>query len=169
MPDIVTVAKAAGSGHPVGAVICRREIADAFGQRSSFFSSPGGGPVSCEVGLAVLDAIAGEGLQENAAVVGTQLKRDLEALAERHHAIGTVHGRGLYIGVDLVIDRRSKAPDRALARGVCERMRRLGIIVQPTGDAGNVLKVKPPLCLTAEDAAVFVGALDRALTDAAAI
>jgi 4-aminobutyrate aminotransferase-like enzyme/Ser/Thr protein kinase RdoA (MazF antagonist) len=169
VPDIVTVAKAAGNGHPVGAVICRREIADAFGRRSSFFSSPGGGPVSCEVGLAVLDAIAGEGLQENAAVVGTQLKRDLQALAEHHLVIGAVHGRGLYLGVDLVIDRTSNAPDRARAREVCEEMRRLGIVVQTTGDAGNVLKVKPPLCLTADDAAMFVAALDRALTDVAAI
>jgi 4-aminobutyrate aminotransferase-like enzyme/Ser/Thr protein kinase RdoA (MazF antagonist) len=169
VPDIVTVAKAAGNGHPVGAVICRREIADAFGRRSSFFSSPGGGAVSCEVGLAVLDAIANEGLQENAAVVGAQLKRDLEALAERHLAVGAVHGRGLYLGVDLVIDRRSKAPDRALARAVCERMRRLGVVVQPTGDAGNVLKVKPPLCLTVDDAAAFAAALDRGLADVAAL
>ena len=164
VPDIVTVAKAAGNGHPVGAVICRSEIADALGSRASFFSSPGGGPVSCEVGLAVLDAIAGDGLQENAAVVGGRLRRELEALGERHPAIGAVHGRGLYIGVDLVIDRASKAPDRPLAHAVCERMRRLGIIVQPTGDAGNVLKVKPPLCLSATDAAMFVAALDRALT-----
>jgi 4-aminobutyrate aminotransferase-like enzyme len=164
VPDIITVAKAAGNGHPLGAVICRREIAEALGRRASFFSSPGGGPVSCEVGLAVLDAIAVDGLQENAAVVGGQLKRDLGALAERHLAIGAVHGRGLYLGVDLVIDRESKAPDRPLADAVCERMRRLGVVVQPTGDAGNVLKVKPPLCLSATDAAMFVAALDRALT-----
>jgi 4-aminobutyrate aminotransferase-like enzyme/Ser/Thr protein kinase RdoA (MazF antagonist) len=165
VPDIVTVAKAAGNGHPVGAVICRREIADALGRRASFFSSPGGGPVSCEVGIAVLDAIAGEGLQANAAQVGAQLKGNLEALAEHHPSIGAVHGRGLYLGVDLVGDRESKAPARELARAVCERMRRLGVVVQPTGDAGNVLKVKPPLCLNADDAAVFVAALDRALGD----
>ena len=164
VPDIVIVAKAAGNGHPVGAVICRSEIADALGRRASFFSSPGGGPVSCEVGLAVLDAIAGEGLQANAAAVGGRLRRELEMLGERHPAIGAVHGRGLYLGVDLVIDRASKAPDRPLARAVCERMRRLGVVVQPTGDAGNVLKVKPPLCLSAKDAAMFVAALDRALT-----
>ena len=168
VPDIVTVAKAAGNGHPVGAVICRAEIADAFARRSAFFSSPGGGPVSCEVGRAVLDAIAGERLQENAGAVGTQLKRDLKALAEHHPAIGAVNGRGLYLGVDLVTDRASKAPDRALARAVCERMRGLGVIVQPTGDAGNVLKVKPPLCLSAADATMFVTALDRALSDLAA-
>lgn len=165
IPDIVTVAKAAGNGHPVGAVICRREIADALAHRASFFSSPGGGPVSCEVGLAVLDAIAADRLQENAASVGGRLKNELLALAERHLAIGAIHGRGLYLGVDLVGDRESKAPDRTLARAACERMRRLGVVVQPTGDAGNVLKVKPPLCLTADDGAMFVDALDRALTE----
>jgi 4-aminobutyrate aminotransferase-like enzyme len=163
LPDIVTVAKAAGNGHPVGAVICRSEIADALERRASFFSSPGGGAVSCEVGLAVLDAIADDGLQENAAAVGGRLRQELEVLAERHLAIGAVHGRGLYLGVDLVIDRNSKAPDRPLARAVCERMRGLGVVVQPTGDGGNVLKIKPPLCLSAEDAAIFVAALDGAL------
>jgi 4-aminobutyrate aminotransferase-like enzyme len=165
VPDIVTIAKAAGNGHPVGAVVCRRDIAEAFGERASFFSSPGGGPVSCEVGIAVLDAIAADRLQENAAVVGAQLKRELTALGERHPAIGAVHGRGLYQGVDLVTDPHSKTPDRPLAHAVCERMRRLGVIVQPTGDGGNVLKVKPPLCLTSDDAALFVAALDRALAD----
>ncbi len=165
VPDIVTVAKAAGNGHPLGAVICRTEIADAFGRRTPFFSSAGGGPVSCEVGIAVLDAIADERLMENAVLVGRRLSDELRALAERHAAIGAVHGRGLYLGVDLVVDRASRAPDRPLARAVCERMRRLGIIVQPTGDAGNVLKVKPPLCLSADDAALFVAMLDRALTD----
>ncbi len=166
VPDIVTIAKAAGNGHPVGAVICRAEIAEALHARASFFSSPGGGPVSCEVGLAVLEAIASERLQENAARVGAQLKRELTELAQRHPAIGAVHGRGLYQGVDLVSDRSSRAPDRPLARAVCERMRRLGVIVQPTGDDGNVLKVKPPMCLTAADAALFVAALDEALAGA---
>jgi 4-aminobutyrate aminotransferase-like enzyme len=168
VPDIVTVAKAAGNGHPVGAVICRHDIADALGARASFFSSPGGGPVSCEVGSAVLDAIGSDRLQENAAVVGAELTRGLTALAQRHPAIGAVHGRGLYQGVDLVTDRETKEPDRRLARAVCERLRRLGVIEQPTGDAGNVLKVKPPMCLTADDARLYVAALDRALSDAEA-
>jgi 4-aminobutyrate aminotransferase-like enzyme len=88
VPDIVTVAKAAGNGHPVGAVVCRRDIVEAFGERASFFSSPGGGPVSCEVGIAVLDAIATDRLRENAAVVGAQLKRELTELGDRHPAIG---------------------------------------------------------------------------------
>jgi 4-aminobutyrate aminotransferase-like enzyme/Ser/Thr protein kinase RdoA (MazF antagonist) len=164
-PDIVAVAKATGNGHPLGVVICRAEIADALGRRAAFFSSTGGGPVSCEVGLAVLDAIADEGLQGNAAGVGAALKRSLTALAGEHALIGAVHGRGLYQGVDLVLDRDTREPAVAQARWICERMRELGVIVQPTGDHGNVLKVKPPLCITESDAELFVVALDRALRE----
>jgi 4-aminobutyrate aminotransferase-like enzyme/Ser/Thr protein kinase RdoA (MazF antagonist) len=165
VPDIVVAAKAAGNGHPIGVVVCRREIADAFGRRASFFSSTGGGPVTCEIGLAVLDVMRDERLQENAATVGAHLKRGLEALAGRHRLIGAVHGRGLYLGIDLVRDRDSKEPWPAVAHRVCERMRELGVIVQPTGDEANVLKVKPPLCITTEDADYFMASLDTALSD----
>jgi len=168
-PDIVAVAKATGNGHPLGAVICRAEIADALGRRAAFFSSTAGGPVSCEVGLAVLDAIADEGLQDKAARVGGALQRSLTALADDHQLIGAVHGRGLYQGVDLVLDRDTREPAVEQARWICERMRELGVIVQPTGDHGNVLKVKPPLCITESDADVFVIALDRALRDLATV
>jgi 4-aminobutyrate aminotransferase-like enzyme/Ser/Thr protein kinase RdoA (MazF antagonist) len=166
-PDIVAVAKSTGNGHPLGAVICRAEIADALGRRAAFFSSTGGGPVSCQVGLAVLDTIADEGLQDNAARVGAALKRSLIALADEHELIGAVHGRGLYRGVDLVLDRDTREPAAAQASWICERMRELGVVVQPTGDHGNVLKVKPPLCITESDAELFVVALDRALRELA--
>ena len=96
----------------------------------------------------MLDAIADEGLQDNAARVGAALKRSLTALADEHELIGAVHGRGLYRGVDLVVDRDTREPAVAQARWICERMRELGVVVQPTGDHGNVLKVKPPLCIT---------------------
>jgi 4-aminobutyrate aminotransferase-like enzyme/Ser/Thr protein kinase RdoA (MazF antagonist) len=110
VPDIVVAAKAAGNGHPIGIVVCRREIAHAFGRRAPFFSSTGGGPVTCEIGLAVLDVMRDERLQENAATVGAHLKRALEELAARRRLIGAVHGRGLYLGIDLVRDRVSKEP-----------------------------------------------------------
>ncbi len=167
VPDIVAVAKATGNGHPVGAVICRAEIADALGRRAAFFSSTGGGPVSCEVGIAVLDAIAEEGLQDNALRVGSRLNQALQALADDHELIGAVHGRGLYQGVDLVVDRTTREPAPVHARWVCERMRELGVIVQPTGDHGNVLKVKPPLCITDADGELFVATLDQALRELA--
>lgn len=163
IPDIVIAAKAAGNGHPIGIVACRQEIAEAFGRRASFFSSTGGGPVSCEIGLAVLDVMRDERLQENAAAVGASLKEELERLAARRLPVGAVHGRGLYLGVDLVRDPVTKEPWFGGAHRICERLRDLGVIVQPTGDAGNVLKVKPPLCISAEDAAYFTARLDEAL------
>ena len=165
VPDIVAIAKATGNGHPVGAVVCRAEIAEALGRRAAFFSSTAGGPVSCEVGLAVLDAIADEGLQDNAARVGGALNNALTALIDEHELIGAIHGRGLYQGIDLVADRESREPAPAHARWVCERMRELGIVDQQTGDHGNVLKVKPPLCITEADAERFVAVLDRVLSE----
>lgn len=165
VPDIVAAAKATGNGHPVGVVACRREIADALGRRASFFSSTGGGPVSCRIGLAVLDVIRDERLQENAATVGMHLRRGLAELGDRYDEVGAVHGRGLYVGVDLVRDRATKEPAPEEAMAICERLRELGVIVQPTGDAFNVLKVKPPLCLGIDDADYFVAALGQALAE----
>ena len=164
VPDIVCVAKATGNGHPVGAVICRREIADAFDRAAPFFSSTGGGPVSCAIGVAVLDALEEEGLQANARRVGARLRAGFERLAADHPLIGAVHGRGLYLGVDLVRDRDAKTPAPQAALAICERLRALGAIVQPTGDAFNVLKIKPPLCIDDEAADHLLAALERSLT-----
>ncbi len=165
VPDIVATAKATGNGHPIGVVACRAEIAEAFGRRASFFSSTGGGPVSCRIGIAVLDAIRDEGLQERAATVGAHLKAGLERLAERHPAIGAVNGRGLYLGVDIVADRATKEPAPAEAAAICERLRGLGVIVQPTGDEYNFLKVKPPMCIGTAEADHFVAMFDWALDE----
>ena len=167
VPDIVLSAKSVGNGHPVGFVACRPEVAAAFDAHNSFFASTGGSPVSCEIGLAVLDVIAREGLQQNASVVGEQLRLGLLGLAHRHDSIGAVHGRGLFLGVELISDRASKTPDRVLAVAVCERMLELGVIVQPTGAGGNILKIKPPLCLDGQSSDYFLAMLDRALADVA--
>lgn len=165
VPDIVFTAKATGNGHPLGVVACRREIADSFDRQTSFFSSTGGGPVSCAIGLAVLDTIRDERLQENARLVGAHLKQRILELAESHALIGAVHGRGLYQGIDLVLDRQTKQPARHEALAISERLRTLGVIMQPTGDAFNVLKVKPPMCLDLGSADYFVNALDVVLTE----
>ncbi len=165
VPDIVTIAKSTGNGHPIGAVITTRAIAEAFHRNAGFFSSVGGSPLSCRIGLAVLDAIRDERLAENATAVGGRLRASLEALAERHALIGAVHGTGLYLGVELVGDRATRDPAKAIAYAVCERMRQLGVIVQPTGDHENVLKVKPPLCIDAEGADMFADTLDRVLSE----
>ena len=165
VPDIVTIAKSTGNGHPVGAVVTTAAIAEAFDRGGSFFSSVGGSPVSCEVGIAVLDAIRDERLQENAVAVGDHLRAGLEECAGRHELIGAVHGTGLYMGVELVRDRATKEPATAEAYALCERLRELGAIVQPTGDHENVLKIKPPLCIDRAGADHLVEALDRALRD----
>ncbi|HEX5558623.1 MAG TPA: aminotransferase [Gaiellales bacterium] len=162
-PDVITIAKAMGNGHPLGAVITRPEIAESFAAEGSFFSSTGGNPVSCRVGLAVLDAIESEGLQANARDVGEHLLARLRDLAERHPLIGAVHGIGLYASVELVISPGTREPATEVTDAICERMRELGIVVQPTGDHLNMLKIKPPLCITRESTDFFVEQLELVL------
>jgi 4-aminobutyrate aminotransferase-like enzyme/Ser/Thr protein kinase RdoA (MazF antagonist) len=165
VPDIVTVAKAAGNGMAVGAVVTTRAIAEAFAAEGSFFSSVGGSPVACAAGLAVLETIDREGLRENARDTGDYLRAGLEALAMRHRIVGAVHGMGLYLGVELVRSRETLEPAADEALAICERMRELGVIVQPTGDGNNVLKVKPPLCLDRRSADLVIDALERTLAE----
>ncbi|MBU4186756.1 MAG: aminotransferase [Propionicimonas sp.] len=163
VPDIVAVAKSMGNGHPLGAVITTKAVAEAYRAGGYFFSSTGGSPVSATVGLTVLDIIRDEGLQTNARQIGARLKAGLTALSQRHDSVGTVHGHGLYLGLELVSDRAARTPDAALTRDLCERLRQLGVIMQPTGDHGNVLKIKPPLVVTADEVDFFVAMVDRAL------
>ncbi|MGN6762170.1 MAG: aminotransferase [Leifsonia sp.] len=163
VPDVITIAKAMGNGHPLGAVITRREIAESFAAEGNFFSSAGGSPVSAVVGLTVLDVIRDDGLQHNAAVVGDHLAARLRELGERHPLVGAVHGMGLYLGMELVLDRETLEPATAKTALVCDRMLAEGCIVLPTGDYRNVLKIKPPLGITRESADRFVDALDLVL------
>lgn len=164
VPDVVTVAKAMGNGHPLGAVITSREIAEQYRRCGYFFSSAGGSPVSSVVGLTVLDVMQREGLVENARTVGAHLKAGLKNLAARHELIGAVHGSGLYLGVELVRDRESLEPAVEETAAICERMLELGVIIQATSDRQNVLKVKPPLCIDRDGADFFVATLDRVLS-----
>ncbi|MFJ1791097.1 aminotransferase [Kitasatospora griseola] len=164
VPDIVCVAKAMGNGHPLGAVVTTREIAERYREQGYFFSSTGGSPVSSMVGLTVLDALRDEDLQGNAVRVGGHLKLRLQALAERHAVVGAVHGSGLYLGLELVRDRGTLEPATEETAELCDRMLDLGVVVQPTGDHLNILKIKPPLCLDTAAADFFADALDLALT-----
>ncbi|HSP74890.1 MAG TPA: aminotransferase class III-fold pyridoxal phosphate-dependent enzyme, partial [Cryobacterium sp.] len=149
--------------YPLGAVLTRRDIAESLAREGNFFSSAGGSPVSCVAGLAVLDVIRDESLQQNADAVGRHLAGRLAELAERHPLIGMVHGLGLYLGVELVRDRDSREPATSETAAICERMLELGVIVQPTSERQNVLKIKPPLCLSRESADFFVDRLDEVL------
>ncbi|BBX15250.1 4-aminobutyrate aminotransferase [Mycolicibacterium duvalii] len=165
VPDIVSVAKSTGNGYPLGAVITSRAVADAFAREGYFFSSTGGSPLSCAIGLTVLDVLAEERLQDNARRVGAHLKARLAALGERHPLVGTVHGFGLYLGVELVRDRETLAPATRETAAICDRMLELGVVIQPTGDHQNILKTKPPLCIDIEAADFYVDTLDRVLTE----
>jgi len=165
-PDVVTMAKCTGNGIPVGAVVTTRAIADALQDaEGSFFSSMGGSPVGAAAGLAVLETMRREGLQQNAATVGDHMKRRLEELMSRHPMIGTVHGMGLYLGIELVQHPETLEPASHQALAICDRMLELGVVVQPTSDHMNVLKVKPPLCIDIHSADHFVDALDRTLSE----
>jgi 4-aminobutyrate aminotransferase-like enzyme len=138
-------------------------VAERFADDGPFFSSAGGSPLSCRIGLTVLDIMRDEGLQGNADVVGRHLKQGLERLGERFDLIGAVYGLGLYLGVELVSDRAKFTPATAAAARLCDELLLRGIIVQPTGDFKNVLKIKPPLCLTVASADHFLHALDEVL------
>lgn len=165
VPDVVAIAKAAGNGYPLGAVITTREIAARFRTQGYFFSSTGGSPASSVAGLAVLDAFRDERLQQNADELGAHLKGRLQELATRHPLVGAVHGLGLYLGVEFVRDGATLEPATEETRAICDRLLELGIIMQPTGDHQDVLKVKPPLCIERASADFFVDTLDRVLAE----
>ncbi|HEX6615919.1 MAG TPA: aspartate aminotransferase family protein [Gemmatimonadales bacterium] len=162
VPDIVTMAKGIGNGWPLAAVTTRREIAEALTQRIHF-NTFGGNPVAMAAGLAVLDILEEDGLQENARVLGRRLKAGLEELQRRHLVIGDVRGMGLMVGVELVKDRATKAPAIEETQAIWERLRELGVLVGKGGLYGNVLRIKPPLCITAEDVDFALGAMEEAL------
>jgi alanine-glyoxylate transaminase/(R)-3-amino-2-methylpropionate-pyruvate transaminase len=166
VPDIVTMAKGIGNGFPLAAVTTRREIAERLTQRIHF-NTYGGNPVSMAAGLAVLDVIEEEGLQRNAREVGGRFKNGLRELATRHALIGDVRGMGLMLGVELVRDRATKEPAKEEAIEVLERLRAAGILVGKGGLFGNVLRIKPPMCITAADVDYALDALDRALGEIA--
>jgi alanine-glyoxylate transaminase / (R)-3-amino-2-methylpropionate-pyruvate transaminase len=161
-PDIVTMAKGIGNGVPLAAVTTRREIAEALTRRIHF-NTFGGNPVSVAAGLAVLEVIDEEGLQENARKVGGRLLRGLRRLQASHSLIGDVRGMGLMLGVELVTDRTTRAPATAQTLEVLEAAREMGVLLGKGGLDGNVLRIKPPLCVTAEDVDFAVDVLDRAL------
>lgn len=164
-PDIVTIAKPMGNGFPIGGVITSKRVADALATQGQFFSSAGGSTLSCRVGLAVLDAMVEDDLQRNAEVIGARLSAGLRALADEHPMVAVVHGAGLYLGVELVRDRTTMEPADAEAAAICERLRELGVVVLTTSERSNVLKIKPPLCVTAESADHVVAMLGRVLRE----
>ena len=162
-PDIVTMAKGIGNGWPLAAVTTRREIAEAMTQRIHF-NTFGGNPVSMAAGLAMLDVIDEDGIQENARVVGGHLKAGLEELQERHRLIGDVRGMGLMLGIELVRDRETKEPATQETLAVSEAMREMGVLLGKGGLYGNMLRIKPPMCITRGGRGFHAGGAGPALT-----
>jgi 4-aminobutyrate aminotransferase-like enzyme/Ser/Thr protein kinase RdoA (MazF antagonist) len=165
VPDIITMAKGMGNGHPLGAVITRREIAEALEAEGYFFSSSGGSPVSCRIGLAVLDVMQQEQLWENAREVGGHFKARLQALIDDYPLVGAVHGSGFYLGLELVRDRQTLEPATLETAALCDRLLDLGIFMQPTGDYLNILKIKPPMCTTRQSVDYFVDCVAQVLSE----
>ncbi|NBF01706.1 aminotransferase [Pseudomonas sp. Fl5BN2] len=163
VPDIITMAKGMGNGQPLGAVITRREIAEALEAEGYFFSSSGGSPVSCRIGIAVLDVMQEERLWENAQVVGEHFKQRLEALKDVHPLVGAVHGSGFYLGLELIRNHQTLEPATEETTLLCDRLRQLGIFMQPTGDHLNILKIKPPMVTTRQSVDFFVDMLSKVL------
>ncbi|MFV1987433.1 MAG: aminotransferase class III-fold pyridoxal phosphate-dependent enzyme [Gemmatimonadota bacterium] len=165
VPDIVTLGKPMGNGHPLAAVVTTPEIAASFANGMEYFNTFGGNPVSCAIGLEVLRIIDDEHLQANAARVGAHLASGLRDIMGRHDVVGDVRGRGLFLGVEFVTDRESRKPAAAHAAKTVERMRDRGVLLRTDGPDHNVIKIKPPLVFSSSDADMIVEGLDAVLSE----
>jgi 4-aminobutyrate aminotransferase-like enzyme/Ser/Thr protein kinase RdoA (MazF antagonist) len=168
VPDIVVLGKPIGNAFPLAAVITTHEIAASFNNGMEFFSTFGGNPVACAAGLAVLDVLEEENLQENALRVGSYLTARVKSLQEKHPLVGDVRGSGLFLGVDLVLNRQTRGPAPAQASYIVGRLRERGILAGTDGPHHNVIKLRPPLIFSQADADLFVTTLDAGLAEDAA-
>jgi len=164
VPDIVTMGKPMGNGHPIAAVATRAELLDEFRSRVMYFNTFGGSPVSCAVGNAVLDVLDGERLIDNAREVGAYVRVGLQRLQERHSLIGDIRGHGLWVGVELVLDRHTKAPATAAAHRVINEMKARGVLLGRIGEFDNVIKIRPPLPFSCAHADLLLTQFDEVLS-----
>jgi len=165
VPDIVTMGKPIGDGHPLAAVVTTRDVTDGFNNGMEYFNTFGGNPVSCAVGLAVLDVIEGQDLRGNALSVGNYLMDAFRDMQTRYQAIGDVRGLGLFLGIELVTDRRTKAPATEFARAVSNGARRRGVLMGTEGPHDNVLKMRPPMIFSRRDADHLIAVLEETFAD----
>jgi alanine-glyoxylate transaminase/(R)-3-amino-2-methylpropionate-pyruvate transaminase len=164
VPDIVTMAKGIGNGCPLAAVVTTPEIAQSLASRIHF-NTFGGNPVACAQGRAVLRVIENEGLQENSLNLGAYLDSGLKEMATKHDLIGEVRGKGLMIGVELVKDRATKEPAKEECAAVFEKCKDKGLLIGKGGLWGNTLRIKPPMCITRDDADFMLAVIDEALSE----
>ncbi|MDH3952989.1 MAG: aminotransferase class III-fold pyridoxal phosphate-dependent enzyme [Gammaproteobacteria bacterium] len=165
VPDIVTMGKPMGNGHPLAGVVTRGGIVEEFAARGRYFNTFGGNPVSCAAGLAVLDVLEQEDLQQNALEVGQYLVDGLWTLAERHEVIGDVRGSGFFLGLELVEDRERKTPATDLTKRVLNELRERGLLTGSIGPDANILKLRCPMVFTRENADYALGIIDETLTE----
>ena len=162
VPDVIVVSKGIGNGFPLAAVVTRREIAEGMAARM-FFNTYGSNPTCCAAGRAVLRAIPDEGLQENARRIGGLVLAGLRELQAQYPRLGDVRGRGLLIGAEIVAEVATRAPDAAAAERVQLALLARSVVVGLCGRDHNVVKINPPLCVTEQDAAFLLDAMDAAL------
>ena len=165
VPDIAVFGKPIGNAFPLAAVVTTREIAESFDNGMEFFSTFGGNPVSCAAGLAVLDVVRDERLQENALRVGNNWKTELQELQRKFPLIGDIRGSGLYLGLDLVLSPETREPAPQQASYVVNRLRESGVLTGTDGPHHNVIKLRPPLIFSESDTAHFCSALESILRE----
>ena len=165
VPDFVTLGKPMGNGHPLAGMITRSDLVEAFSSKALYFNTFGGNPVSSAVGMAVLDVIERERLVDNAHNVGQHVRQGLLALKDKHDIIGDVRGKGLFFGIELVKDRATKEPASAETRRLVNLLRERGILISKIGPAENILKMRPPMVFTKENADLLLSTLDMALAE----
>jgi 4-aminobutyrate aminotransferase-like enzyme len=163
VPDMVVMGKPMGNGYPIGGVAVKPDLLETFGATAGYFNTFGGNPVAAAAGLAVLETIQAENLQQNALEIGAYLLAELDVVAQRFSRVGDVRGKGLYIGVEFVRDRKSKKPDKAAATRVVDMLRDRNVLVGIAGPYGNILKIRPPLCFERDHADLLVKTLSDSL------
>jgi len=164
VPDIVIIGKPMGNGHPIGAVVTTDAIAKSFETGMEYFSSFGGNPVSCAIGLSVLKVLESEQFQEYAKTVGEYFKSQLHFLESRFDTIGDIRGEGLFLGIDLVESKKSQTPNTSLAQQIKNKLKNQGILVGTDGPFDNVIKIKPPLTITKKNVDEFIQKLEEILS-----
>ncbi|MBB3141458.1 aspartate aminotransferase family protein [Halomonas organivorans] len=163
-PDIVTMGKPMGNGHPLAGVVARPEMIEAFSKEAMYFNTFGGTPVSTAVGMAVLDALEEDSLMQNAVTTGAYMAEGLRKLQRKHELIGDVRDLGMFFGVELVKDRATKVPAQAETRRLINLMRDKGVLISKIGVHDAILKLRPPMPFQTEHADILLHTLDEALT-----
>jgi 4-aminobutyrate aminotransferase-like enzyme len=164
LPDIVTLGKPMGNGHPLAGVVARPDLVEQFTRENMYFNTFGGNPVSAAVGLAVLNVLRDEKLLDNARHVGNYVIAKLKALQTKHSLIGDVRGRGLFFAVEIVKDRRTQEPDAPQTKQIVNRMRDRGVLISRIGPHDNILKIRPPMPFSTGHADLLLTTLDEVMT-----